>query len=179
MPSNVKKGGTWARLGTSLQQITEVNMYSLRHALCALLMLQASVCFAGSCSNGVQTNGKETIEFSGILHHQVHWGPPNFGEHPRTDSKFTAWIVSVGKPVPVQAGVQFAGKSQASVSEIQLSIDPTTFHSKVLRPLDGKMVVATGKFWQASTPGDVTPVVLSVETLAATDKTICRVTPDD
>jgi len=109
----------------------------------------------------------------------AYWGPPNFGEHPRTDSKFTAWIVSVGKPVPVQAGVQFAGKSQASVSEIQLSIDPTTFHSKVLRPLDGKMVVATGKFWQASTPGDVTPVVLSVETLAATDKTICRVTPDD
>jgi hypothetical protein len=50
---------------------------------------------------------------------------------------------------------------------------------KKFQLLDGKIVVATGELWKATTPGDMTPVVMEVKTLAPTDKTICRILPEN
>ncbi len=152
-------------------------MYFPRIGFLVLLTTYSSACFAESCTGGVQANG-ETIKFSGVLRHEERWGPPNFGENPGTDSKFIVWIVDLGKPITILGGAQIGGKSQASVSEIQLNIDPMKFRDEKLQPLDGKMVIAAGKLWRAKSQGDVTPVVVALRTVVPTDKSICRITPD-
>jgi hypothetical protein len=150
-------------------------MFPLRHGLVVFvfLVMHASVSAAAPCADGVRLNG-EAIEFSGILHHEERWGPPNFGENPETDSKFTAWIVSVGTPIPVQGGAEFDGKTLHAISEIQIIVPPFTFR-QVLQSLDGKMVVVTGELWNATVQGDVRPVNVMVKTLKPTGQTICRV----
>lgn len=146
----------------------------LRGAFVAFLMTHAGVCVAASCTEGVRPNG-EVIEFSGILHSDEQWGPPNFGENPETDSKFTAWIISVNPPIPIKGGVRFGEETWNTATKIQISIGTMGLDRKFLAPLDGKMVVATGNLWDATAPADVTPVVLSLAKLETTDKSICRV----
>jgi hypothetical protein len=144
-------------------------------ALSILLALCPLACRAESCANGVQANG-ETIELSGVLHRKVFWGPPNFGENPETDSKFALWIISLSKPLVILEGAQIQGTFPPSVSEIKLSAGTTMFKSKLLRPLDGKLVVVTGRLWLGITPGDA-PIAIQMKTVEPTDQNICRVTP--
>lgn len=109
------------------------------------------------------------VEICGTLHAEARWGPPNFGEDPKTDSKFTAWIVSLKKPVTVGAGKEIGEEHAQSVASIQLSFSAFD-HQKLLRDLkrlDKTVVVAFGRLWTATAPADVTPVVLSLERIHA------------
>ena len=100
------------------------------------------------CSSTTIDDGQSVV-IVGKLKKEVHWGPPSFGESPNTDSKFTAWIIekmqsyvrNTGKPIR-RMQIQASGKSAR------------------LTPLDGKVVVAQGKLWSATSQGDVTPVIL-------------------
>jgi hypothetical protein len=144
--------------------------------LSILLALYPLACHAESCANGVLANG-ETVELSGVLHHQVHWGPPNFGDEPETDSTFIAWIISLSKPLVIQERSQVI---EPSVSEITLfSFSQTgtgAFDTKRLQSLDGKLIVATGKLWPATDPTDVTPVILvTKKAIKPTDQNICQI----
>jgi hypothetical protein len=142
--------------------------------LSILLALYPLPCRSESCANGVQANG-EAIELSGVLHRKTFWGPPNFGDNPETDSKFALWIISLRKPLVILEGAQIQGIFPPSVSEIKLAADTTMFKSKLLRPLDGKLVVVTGKLWLGITSGDA-PIAIDMKTIKRTDQNICRVT---
>jgi hypothetical protein len=149
--------------------------------LSIVLALYPLPCRAESCANGVQANGEpneESIELSGVLHRQVRWGPPNFGDNPETDSTFIAWIISLSEPLAVHGGVQIGGKYQPSVSEIALISYSykVAFDIERLQALDGKLVVVTGKLWPATTPELGTPIILLTKTIKPTDQNICRVT---
>jgi hypothetical protein len=148
--------------------------------LSILLALYPLACRADSCANGVQVN-RDFIELSGVLHRQVRWGPPNFGENPVTDSTFIAWIISLSEPLVVQGGVQFGGKSQPSVSQIALISYSykVPFDAERLQPLDGKLVVVTGKLWPATTPEVGTPIILVTKTIKPANQDICRVIPEN
>jgi hypothetical protein len=141
--------------------------------LSILLALYPLACRAESCANGVLANG-ETIELSGVLHRQIHWGPPNFGEDPETDSKFVAWIIALSKPLVIQERSQVI---QPSVSEITIFSFSYTgvVDTERLQPLDGKLVVVTGRLWPGTTPADVTPVILITKTIKPTDQNICQI----
>jgi hypothetical protein len=146
--------------------------------LSILLALYPLACRAESCANGVQANEEsgESIELSGVLHRQIRWGPPNFGENPATDSTFIAWIISLSEPLVVRGGVQIGGKSQPSVSEIALISYSykVVFDTERLQSLDGKLVVVTGRLWPATTPV-LTPIILLTKTIKQTDQNICRI----
>lgn len=148
--------------------------------LSILLALYPLACRAASCANGVQAN-RDFIELSGVLHRQVRWGPPNFGENPETDSTFIAWIISLGEPLVVQGGVQIEDKSQPSVSEIALISYSykVPFDVERLQSLDGKLILVTGKLWPATTPELGTPIILRTKTIEPTDQDICRVIPEN
>jgi len=152
-------------------------MSCFRAAMSVIFVTFAGNAVAAPCGNGVDPNGG-AIEISGVLHQRKSWGPPNYGENPKTDSKYVAWLVFVSLPIPVQGGADIDGKVQSTVSKIQLNI-PMAFDRKSLNLLDGKMVLASGKLWKADTAGYVTPVFLSVKTLTPTDKTICRILPEN
>jgi hypothetical protein len=150
--------------------------------LSILLALYPLACRAESCANGVQATGgpnEESIELSGVLHRQVRWGPPNYGENPKTDSTFIAWIISLREPLVIQGGVQIGDKSQnSSVSEIALISYSykVVFDTERLQSLDGKLVVVTGKLWPATT-SELTPIILLTKMIKPTDQNICRVIP--
>ena len=144
--------------------------------LSILLALYPLACHAESCANGVPANG-ETVELSGIFHSEVIWGPPNFGEEPRTDSQFVAWFIALKEPLVVRGRVEVGGQYYSNVSEIKLSSDFTAYKDKLLEPLIGKLVVVTGKLWRGTVEGDVTPIVIAAKTVTPTDQNICRVTP--
>jgi hypothetical protein len=150
--------------------------------LSIVLALYPLPCRAESCANGVQANGEsgESIELSGVLHRQVRWGPPNFGENPKTDSTFVAWTISLSEPLVIQGGVQIGGESQPSVSEIALISYSykVALDTELLQRLDGKLVVVTGKLWPATTAVP-TPIILLTKTIKPTDQNICQVTPEN
>ena len=153
-------------------------MSHFRAVIIAIFMSYSGSVIAAPCDNGVDPNGG-VIEFSGILHEEKEWGPPNFGINPKADSQFIAWIVFAGPPIPIQGDVGLGGRVQHFISEIHIIDAKSLFGEKKFRLLEGKMVVATGQLWKATTPGDVTPVVMDVKTLAPTDKTICRILPEN
>ena len=152
--------------------------------LSILLALYPLACRAESCANGVQANGEpneESIELSGVLHRQIRWGPPNYGENPETDSTFIAWIISLSKPLVIQGGVQIGDKSQNySVSEIALISYSykVVFDTELLQHLDGKLVLVTGKLWPATT-SELTPIILLTKTIKPTDRNICQTVPEN
>jgi hypothetical protein len=147
-------------------------------ALTILFALYPLTCIADPCADGIEPNG-QIIELSGVLHSDVYWGPPNFGENPETDSTFTAWTISLSEPLFIIGGAQIGDEFEPSVSDIQLGIPLEMVNSEHLRLLDRKLVVATGKLWRGIAQGDVLPIGLDIETAEAlkpTDHTICRIT---
>ena len=103
----------------------------------------------------------ERIQISGLLRSELHWGPPNFGEEPSTDSRFVAWVVQLDKPVPVRGKVNVSGKNVANILEFGISVDLGSSARDELRVLDGQMALITGKLWAATTQGDVRPGVIN------------------
>ena len=48
------------------------------------------------------TSGKDPDALiSGTVVERKVWGPPNFGEHPKTDSRYRVWIITVDEPIRV------------------------------------------------------------------------------
>jgi len=141
----------------------------------ALILSQVGICIAGTCVAPVKRDGA-TLEIAGVLHSVEKWGPPNFGEQPETDSRWTAWIIGLPAPLPISGGAKFAGKLWPAVSEIQIKM---LLHvgsdNALLSPYEGRLVVVTGKLFEASVISDVTPEVIDGEHVGPTDHPTCRV----
>lgn len=95
------------------------------------------------------------IVVGGVLHSEKHWGPPNYGETKNIDSTFIAWIISRSEPVNFNGNI---------LKRIQIP-----HHDATLKNLDGQNVLIVGQVWKASTPGDVTPLVISATSVVSTD----------
>src|SRR6266478_2042272 len=53
------------------------------------------------CGTAFATGINVPVTLTGVVTHQVEWGPPGFGENPRTDSSFVAWILNLDFSIPV------------------------------------------------------------------------------
>jgi hypothetical protein len=92
------------------------------------------------------------------------WGPPNFGEHPKTDSRYALWIVQLDYSVSVVTGEEIGMPvARMRVREIQIRrgsrVDADIPH------LLGKHVVVRGRLFTQVFPGDNTPVVMEASAL--------------
>lgn len=87
------------------------------------------------------------------------WGPPNFGEHPKTDSRFPVWIIKLDYPITVITGLDIGAPKQTVLAlEIQIQLGSRMGD---MRPgLLGKHVVAQGRVHTQVFPSDTTPVVI-------------------
>lgn len=148
------------------------------------VLIFASLCVSAVGAYGgdaVLATGAAQTTICGVLRDETRWGPPGFGEHPKTDSKFTVWIVSLRKPVVVDFGKDIGQSAQRTkLGEIELSIDPSNqVLNLYLEQLDHNIVVAFGRLWTGTSQGDVTPVVLELLDLrrikAGSHGTACRV----
>lgn len=101
----------------------------------------------------------QTARVCGVLTTEHHYGPPNFGENPKTDSTFTAWVLRTLSPVAVI--VPGDTKYDTATSRIQLYFQPKRVeHTQI-----GQAICVTGTSAEATTPGDIAPINITVETI--------------
>lgn len=102
------------------------------------------------------------VELKGKIGVRTFFGPPNFGENPKTDSKERSRILYLDKPINVRAKDEtdpVSGPSVNNVRELQLIFDGS------LENLIGKKVIVKGTLLQAHTGHHHTDVLLDVQSI--------------
>ncbi len=103
------------------------------------------------------------VELEGKLSIKTFFGPPNFGENPKTDSKQRDRILSLDKPINVRATDEkdpTLSPSVDNVRELQLILD------EPLRKFIGRKVIVKGTLLHAHSGYHHTDVLLDVETIS-------------
>jgi len=57
------------------------------------------VCYAANCDNKVVYQEKKTVTVSGLVRKVRFWGPPEFGDEPKTDEQYTGIILYLDCPI--------------------------------------------------------------------------------
>lgn len=112
---------------------------------------------------------QEALRLTGRLRMERHWGPPGFGENPKTDSRFVAWILELPRPVAVRTHVQGEATRELRLQRIQMfegSIPVTGWKAKLGRT----MVVSAQLRTRDAAPGEVTDAILELEDVRFPDK---------
>ena len=102
------------------------------------------------------------VELEGRLTIKTFFGPPNFGEDPKTDSKEETRILVLDEPINVRAKIEtdpISGPSVENVRELQVVFDGP------LRELVGKKIIVKGMLFHAFTGHHFTDVLIKVESI--------------
>jgi len=99
----------------------------------------------------------EISVLSGILRSQWFYGPPNYGETPKTDKKETCYILILDSPIDVLSGEKDEfNKTERSITDIQLVIlDYAPFH-----PYLNQRIEVSGKLFHSETGHHHTKVLM-------------------
>ena len=111
-----------------------------------------------------------TVALEGRLIFETKYGPPNFGENPKTDKRVKVPIVILTKAINVRGtpGDALNATTVQGARRIQLVFtDP----AKNYKPLAGKDIVVKGTLFHAHTGGHYTDVVMSVQSIEPRSKT--------
>jgi hypothetical protein len=101
------------------------------------------------------------VELDGKLIVESKYGPPNYGENPKTDAKVRVLILVLIKPVNIRGNPQdtLNKESVQGIKRIQLDV----FNLKTpYKQLVGRNVVVKGTLFRAITGHDYTKVVMDV-----------------
>jgi len=106
----------------------------------------------------------ETVELVGRLVIQSKFGPPNYGETPKTDKKVRVPVLVLQTPISVLAneGDDYNSKPVSNAKQIQLAFPASGITYK---DLIGKDVVVSGTLFHAHTAHHYTDVVLTVRSI--------------
>jgi hypothetical protein len=101
------------------------------------------------------------VELEGILTIKKYFGPPYYGEHPKTDKKEGQWILRLNEPVDVIGDDRYPETmSVLGVRDIQLVLSGR--HSELI----GKEVLAKGTLFHRLTAHHHTDVLLEVQSIS-------------
>jgi len=104
------------------------------------------------------------VELKGKLMTKMYYGPTNFGEHPKTDSKETPPILVLSKPVNVRrnpdSDIEYNRISVEHVRKIELVL---TIPQKNMM---GKNVIVSGTLFHAFTGHHHTDVLMRVQSIS-------------
>lgn len=105
---------------------------------------------------GAELEGRLTVEWK--------YGPPNYGENPKTDSRRKIPIVVLTRPINVRGipGDEPQSISVQGARRIQLVFGHSSINYK---PLVGKDIKVKGALWHAMTGGHYTDVVIFVDSI--------------
>lgn len=117
-----------------------------------LASLAMAYCMAHAAPTTLVADDGSGVTQCGSLRKERHWGPPNFGEDPKHDSRFDTWFLVPKVPVAARYGTE-----EKVFKQIQLNPRPDkaiTSRSK------GHLFEAVGTLHTAVAPSEVMPVVL-------------------
>lgn len=114
------------------------------------------------CSDMLHADEKTLTVLYGTPHREVHWGPPNFGENPETDSKFEVWVLSLDHPVLVAGWHDDSGKNARKVTHIQITDEDLPVSVELLA---GDHVRVEGRLEESAEPAEVTEFTLWTSTI--------------
>lgn len=128
-----------------------------------LTLLVAIACAESSQAQRFLSYEPEVVELDGQLVVQSKYGPPNFGEQPKTDQKVSVPVLLLRDRVSVLGddGDGHNSKTVHGVRQVQLAFDGSTSHKTLI----GKQVVVTGSLFHAHTGHHYTDVVLKVQSI--------------
>ena len=103
------------------------------------------------------------VELTGILIRKIFYGPPGYGEDPKTDKKEYAYIIKLEKPISaIAAEDDTTNESHDNVKEIQV----VNIKHISLKPLLQKRVTAKGTLFSAITGHHHTDVLINLEEIS-------------
>ena len=104
------------------------------------------------------------VELTGQLRVIRKYGPPNFGENPKTDAKVKVPLLVLSYPINVRGNQnEFPYDVEVrGIKRIQLTI---TGLGELDRRLIGKNVIVQGTLFHAHTGNHYTPVVMEVKAI--------------
>ena len=106
----------------------------------------------------------QTVELDGRLVIQSKFGPPNYGEEPKTDQKVRIPVLVLSYVVSVRPSQEDGPNSEPAyrIKQIQLAFNDS---GTTYKNLIGKKVVVTGTLFHAHTGHHYTDVVLKVRSI--------------
>jgi len=116
-----------------------------------------------------------SVTLTGILKTKLAWGPPDFGEHLRTDSRWKAWVLDLDYVIPV-AFISYAKPNviaqRISIKRVQVR-GPRESNGGFEEFLN-RHVAVEGKLWQPSLPSDIEDVIFDATEIRFTRDVDCR-----
>jgi hypothetical protein len=136
---------------------------------------RANVTPIASNENVIQTDGQTgnkdwlsyepaVVELRGKLITRMYYGPPNYGENPKTDSKEVLPFLVLSKPVNVRGypDPNAGPPEQVTVENVRrMELVLTLPHKNMI----GKNVIVTGTLFHAFTGHHHTDVLMTVQTI--------------
>jgi hypothetical protein len=137
----------------------------MKHTLTTLIptLLVVFACVASAQGQTFLSYEPEVVELDGQLIVESKYGPPNFGEQPKTDQKVRVALLVLRSGVSMlPADDDGPNRSVHHIKQIQLAFSNSeTSHKKLF----GKQVVVTGTLFHAHTGHHYTEVVMNVESI--------------
>ncbi len=128
--------------------------------LCIVLALAYVAALPAAGQRRVLHYEPEKLTLTGRVVYRTFYGPPGYGENPKTDSRETQDILLLESPVDVIAtGNDPTDQPERKVTRITLVID----HS--IRNLIGKRVIIEGTLFHAHTGHHHTKVLMDVSSI--------------
>lgn len=136
----------------------------LKRAFVLVILIEIHFAY-GACMNIPDMTGPLVpATMSGYVIIERDWGPPNYGESPKTDSQHTSILLKLDHPIP------FCDSSDAAYYKTQ-SLDCIQLVDNGPIPLASylwKHITANGTVFSAHTGWHVTPVVLDESSFSST-----------
>ena len=105
----------------------------------------------------------ERVTLKGKIVLRTFFGPPNYGEDPKTDSKEQQWILILDAPIDVIGNRD--NETERTVKQITLVV--LDFKANPVAPLRGKRVTIEGTLFHANTGHHHTRVLIEVASIKA------------
>ena len=105
----------------------------------------------------------QKVALTGTVVLRTFYGPPNYGEDPKTDTKESQWILILDAPIDVIGDKE--NETERGVRQITLVV--LDFKANPVEPSRGKRVTVEGTLFHANTGHHHTKVLITVSSLAA------------
>ena len=141
----------------------------------AFISLLIALCIHVSAGTGSAQGKRRVLNYepanvtlTGVVVSKTYYGPPNYGENPKTDAKETQYILVLDSPVDVVGDQNTMTKTERGVKRITLVIHD--FNANPVEPLLGRRVEVSGTLFHAHTAHHHTKVLINVTSIKKVTK---------